>query len=150
MVLTVVWSTVGLCRILSSKHECMHACTGHERPAQPRAQACAEAARLAGLLPGHRVRHWCLSLLALAQHLCRWVSLSTILVFLRQRCSCDTLKLCLRLAGGGVNYSDGLSADLPPQKSNEELLNHYERHTKYCPTCQKVSGMQSMFYSSPV
>ncbi|BDA48006.1 Protein TIC 55, chloroplastic [Coccomyxa sp. Obi] len=41
-------------------------------------------------------------------------------------------------AGGDVTYSDGIPADLPPQMSNEELLNHYERHTKYCPACQKA------------
>ncbi|EIE27337.1 hypothetical protein COCSUDRAFT_39040 [Coccomyxa subellipsoidea C-169] len=41
-------------------------------------------------------------------------------------------------AGGDVSFSDGVSADLPAQKSNEELLNHYERHTKYCPACQKA------------
>lgn len=53
--------------------------------------------------------------------------------------------LCAVGAGGNVTYSDGVSAELPAQKSNEYLLNHYERHTKYCPACQKVPA-----FSQPV
>ena len=55
------------------------------------------------------------------------------------------ISLCAVGAGGNVTYSDGVSAELPAQKSNEYLLNHYERHTKYCPACQKVPA-----FSQPV
>jgi hypothetical protein len=37
-----------------------------------------------------------------------------------------------------VEWSDGVSPELPPERSIEELKNHYDRHTKYCLACQKV------------
>ena len=40
--------------------------------------------------------------------------------------------------GGDVEWSDGISPELPPQQSIEDLRNHYNRHTKYCSACQKV------------
>ncbi|CAK0784783.1 hypothetical protein CVIRNUC_007987 [Coccomyxa viridis] len=41
-------------------------------------------------------------------------------------------------AGGDVEWSDGVSPELPPQRSIEDLRNHYDRHTKYCSACQKA------------
>lgn len=37
-----------------------------------------------------------------------------------------------------MQWSDGVSPELPPQRSIEDLRNHYDRHTKYCSACQKV------------
>ena len=44
----------------------------------------------------------------------------------------------LDLAGGDVQWPDGVSGELPAKKTDEQLLNHYERHTRFCPACQKV------------
>ena len=40
-----------------------------------------------------------------------------------------------------MQWSDGVSPELPPQRSIEDLRNHYDRHTKYCSACQKVRLM---------
>ena len=46
----------------------------------------------------------------------------------------------LHEAGGDVPWAGGRSSfkDLPPRRSRAELLDHYERHTQFCPECKKV------------
>lgn len=40
-----------------------------------------------------------------------------------------------------MQWSDGVSPELPPERSIEGLMNHYDRHTKYCSACQKVGQL---------
>ena len=49
-------------------------------------------------------------------------------------------------AGGDVQWSDGVSPDLPPARSIEDLKNHYDRHTKYCSACQKVQHSEPFLH----
>lgn len=46
----------------------------------------------------------------------------------------------LRGAGGDVPWAGGKSSfqDLPPQLSRDQLMDHYARHTRYCPECKQV------------
>ncbi len=53
-------------------------------------------------------------------------------------CKHRMLKNSSWCAGGDVQWSDGVSPDLPTERSIEDLKNHYDRHTKYCSACQKV------------
>ncbi|KAK9803840.1 hypothetical protein WJX73_006016 [Symbiochloris irregularis] len=46
----------------------------------------------------------------------------------------------LQQAGGDVPWPGGKSSfqDLPPRLTRAQLLDHYERHTQYCPQCQQA------------
>lgn len=52
----------------------------------------------------------------------------------------DALWHWLQAAGGDVPWAGGQSSlqDLTPRLSREDLLDHFKRHTQYCPECKRA------------